>query len=308
MSRSLASESHPNRNEDAVLVDFEHGVAGVFDGMGGHSFGREASRAAAESVQRSLMTWNEVTDEDAEGTSVRGSLASLLRTAHRRVIDRGDELYRDWFLKLPPAERKKGFKAPQTTGVLALVHEHADGRRTVIVAHAGDSRAWRFGIDGSFEVLTPDHDLLSDAGERHRLEEKNGTALTDAAVARYRVALDEAAGEADMGDPLGRELFRNRNVVSSSLGTRTGTPTIDTVVAQLERGDTVLLTTDGIHGNLTASRMRELARQAGSADAFVELLTQEAFAAAHAAPSSYKEGEPMVRRHRDDMTAVAARI
>jgi serine/threonine protein phosphatase PrpC len=303
--RSVASDNHPNENEDAVLTDEEHGVAGVFDGMGGHLYGREASQAAVDAVERKLAGWDMDATVDANDlATARASLANLLDAAHRRVLDRGDELYRERYLKLPPDERGKKYLPPQTTGVIALLREGADGRKFVVVAHTGDSRAWLVRADGTLDQIMPDHDYLATDWARHELEEKFGVQLTESAVARYRTQLDEVPDESGMPDALGKFLFRARNVVTGSLGTRTGRPPVDTVVAEVRPGDIILLTSDGID-NLPVSRIRELAALASGPDELVEMLTREAHEVSAEAPRRFNETDPVVRARRDDITAVA---
>lgn len=307
--RTLASERHPNRNEDAALLDEDRHVAAVFDGMGGHAYGEDAAREAAGAVRRGLLAWEDITDEDAgDEQMLRASVTELLRSAHRRVVDLGDELYQERYLKTPEPERSKDYRAPETTAVIALVHRFKDGRRIVAVAHAGDSRAWVFRTDGTLEQLMPDHDCLGSADYRQVFEEKFGVDLTDAAVAEYRRQLDEADGEKQMSDELGRSLFRLRNAVTSSLGNRHRAPVIETTVAEVRPGDVLLLTSDGVHDNLKSSRMRELASQATNPEDLVAWLVGEAYAAAAQAPQKSAEGEPLPRAKRDDITALARRI
>ena len=55
---SLASETHPQRNEDSFFYDERQKALGVFDGMGGFAAGDEASRLAEKSVQDRIKTLN----------------------------------------------------------------------------------------------------------------------------------------------------------------------------------------------------------------------------------------------------------
>src|SRR5688572_17816568 len=102
--RSLPSERHPSFTEDAYLADEELGVYGVFDGLGGHFGGKEASAAAAKAVPAEIRrTWDEVGDDEADDT-IRPSLANVLRAANKAVISRGHEVYTDEYLKVPESE------------------------------------------------------------------------------------------------------------------------------------------------------------------------------------------------------------
>ena len=53
-------------NEDAFLLDEEHGLFAVADGMGGHAAGEVASKKALEAVRESILAgWPRL----ARGTS-----------------------------------------------------------------------------------------------------------------------------------------------------------------------------------------------------------------------------------------------
>lgn len=112
-------------NEDTVRVlRTETGVCAlVADGLGGHGGGQQASRLAAEVLERD---WN--------GSAEREHLAQILRQAHREIQA----------IQTPTCKMK-------TTAVVLAVNDH----RAAWV-HAGDSRLYRF-RNGMLDFQTRDH-------------------------------------------------------------------------------------------------------------------------------------------------------
>ena len=123
-------------NEDSLLVEAEHGLFAVADGMGGHAAGEVASHLAIEAVRASL----------AEGPQPDGDMPARLRSAiedaNRRIAEQ---------IEQQPECRGMG-----TTLVVAV----SDGPRCWI-AHIGDSRAYL--IRGEqITQLTADHSFVNE--------------------------------------------------------------------------------------------------------------------------------------------------
>ncbi|MEN6525478.1 MAG: PP2C family serine/threonine-protein phosphatase, partial [Candidatus Polarisedimenticolia bacterium] len=123
-------------NEDSVLIDVEHGVFAVADGMGGHAAGEVASSLAVETITQMLCRPRE------EGADLPDLLRRSIEEANRRIAARGEA---------NPECRHMG-----TTVVAAL----ADGARFCI-AHVGDSRAYLV-RDGELHQLTSDHSFVNE--------------------------------------------------------------------------------------------------------------------------------------------------
>jgi protein phosphatase len=146
----------------------------------------------------------------------------------------------------------------------------------------GDSRAYLFRT-GLLEVLTTDH-------TRSRYAIGTG----EAALQQERLA------DTDSLDILSDEdiaAFRERNVIGASLG-RSNEVCADVKHFDVERGDIIILTTDGIHDNLTTQEMQQVLVNARNAN-YAELLT-------HAAKE--RSRQPHLRAKKDDMTAVVVSI
>lgn len=129
-------------NEDSLLVDSEHGLFVVADGMGGHNAGEIASRLAVETVgnfvQRSTeeeeITWPYGVDPKLSLNANR--LVTAVMLANKRV----------W----KEADSRQDYTGMGTTIVAALVNN-----TDISFVSAGDSRAYRL-RDGEFRQMTID--------------------------------------------------------------------------------------------------------------------------------------------------------
>jgi len=130
-SQSLQG-ARPN-NEDRFVVDREHNVYLVADGMGGQERGEQASGLAAEIIPRVVQ--DRLASHDDAQTAMQRAMAE----ANQAIVDAG---------RTQPAGRRMG-----TTAVVAL-HQ----ANQVYVASLGDSRAYL--IRGTrVEQLTVDHSV-----------------------------------------------------------------------------------------------------------------------------------------------------
>ncbi|MDR2837469.1 MAG: protein phosphatase 2C domain-containing protein [Azonexus sp.] len=135
------------RNEDAVFINVDSGLAILADGMGGSNAGEVASNMAcallAERFARFLPTCDE---HNADGGSDPGFIcehvASEVAAVNRIIFD--------------TAEGDSRYLGMGTTVVLAWFYDNQ-----VAVAHVGDSRLYRL-RDEHFELLTKDHSVLQE--------------------------------------------------------------------------------------------------------------------------------------------------
>lgn len=157
----------PN-NEDRYVVDPEHRLFLVADGMGGQECGERASGLAAEIIPRVVQ------DRLAADPDPAGAVRRAFAEANSAVIEAG---------RAQTAGRRMG-----TTAVLAV--EQAG---QVYVAGLGDSRAYLVRA-GRVEQLTVDH-TVADALER------NGSLTPEQAKASpWRNCLYKFVGCVDMSD------------------------------------------------------------------------------------------------------------
>ena len=126
-----------NENEDAYgCFPDEAGRDQLFvvaDGMGGHVRGREASTTAVDAIQRTYF--------DAPERAVEARLAEAFERSNAQVHTLAES-------------NEMGEKMGTTGTALAL-----NGDRAVI-AHVGDSRAYRISEDGC-DLLTSDHTMVA---------------------------------------------------------------------------------------------------------------------------------------------------
>ena len=143
----IAADAHPgfqrDHNEDSfgTFTDPAGGCALIFvaDGVGGNSGGDLASQFTTKSL---LAQWKHFATGRTPGADetvrfFRGTLEDINRTVYGINADQGT------------------LSAPMGTTVVAL----ALLQDQIVVAHAGDSRAYRF-RGGGIECLTADHSLV----------------------------------------------------------------------------------------------------------------------------------------------------
>ena len=309
-ARSLPSEDHPSWNEDAFRIDEEHDLMVLCDGIGGHHGGREAANAAADAVVQTVMAWEDIDEDDPDVDLVISTgLANALNVANRRVTAVGKEL----FSKASKEERAV-WRSPGTTVVLVKLHRFKDGRLMAYVANAGDCRAYVLhGGTGELEQVTNDHDMLEDMDY---IERNYHVRLSPAEVSRLRAKMDTVQNEGELPDGLERDMFKMRNVITSSVSSSSGKMKIDSYRRELKMGDRIILTSDGVHDNLSSQKTDKdglpsiadiSARSASPEECAAELTAQ---AHDYADKNSYKgprkKGLPQLRAKRDDMTALVA--
>jgi protein phosphatase len=137
-----------SRNEDAIAHDAACGFAIVADGMGGYNAGEVASRMAIDAMSSALRTGLRQLREQPPG--LRANHSRQLRHLLTDAVQRANAAV------VEAARAHPQYRGMGTTLVAALFHR--DG---VILAHVGDSRAYRF-RHGRLEQLTRDHSLLQD--------------------------------------------------------------------------------------------------------------------------------------------------
>ena len=138
------SRSH---NEDSMRIDVEHGLFVVADGMGGHGHGDVASKVAAEAIVehmgRAFSRWDEGEGLDESGRrSIEAELEYSIHAAHRSVVGAVAD------------DQTLAGMGTTVVGMLA-------GTAAVVVAHVGDSRAYRF-RDDRLELMTEDHTWVNE--------------------------------------------------------------------------------------------------------------------------------------------------
>lgn len=169
-------------SEDACLSLPEQGVFAVFDGAGGVQNGRAASRMARDAFLKGRP--NEVKNAT--------QLARMMEAMNGAVQETGGI----------------------TTGIVAKVNKHANGRKYLSYASVGDSRLYVLHKNGQIELGT------SDEGFRNRVWNMLGMTKNDVESARWNMGVSDTE----------HICLQHRDV-------------------WLEDGDRVILCSDGISGD-----------------------------------------------------------
>ncbi|MCZ7535623.1 MAG: Stp1/IreP family PP2C-type Ser/Thr phosphatase [Acidimicrobiia bacterium] len=182
-----------DHNEDSYLLDDERSLFAVADGVGGHRGGEVASSTALEALRAGV----------ASGTA----LHEAAQSANSAVYD---------LAATDEALRGMGTTLTALTTI---------GGSTALLAHVGDSRAYRL-RDGAIERLTEDHSLVEELVREGRLTSEQA------------------------------DSHPQRNYITRALGLEPDVE-VDIVSVALHAGDRILLCSDGL---TTMVRERDIER------------------------------------------------
>lgn len=252
---SEASKNHPDRNEDSAFIDTEQELAAVFDGMGGGLDGKRASELAAKASSEKL---SEV-PEGADAKKWEAAIKEALETAQEEVIKLGNQLFfeqlDDPFIaatyrdhpqdKIQELIIEKGMSPAGTTASIVKMIERPDGGADLVFGHTGDSRIYVLKKNKELKRLTKDQGALEEAVQNGYITQEEANFI------------DQATSKEEIIKKLGPErgstlafLYKDlRRSVKSAIGLA-GTE-FQTGIEHLEPGDLAIVTSDGIHDNLT---------------------------------------------------------
>jgi serine/threonine protein phosphatase PrpC len=280
---TLASERHPERNEDTLIADQRRGLAAVFDGVGGSAAGEVASQLAATVVKEgwkqhlktqtreALTNFGPYTDLD-----VPDILQQLIVEAHEQIRSDG--------AKRSASQGRSIWSDDQATTVAlaVVVQQEEDKGYTLVHAHVGDSRIYLLREKDEFKRLTEDDSILTELVKNHELSETQAQRI------------DQAAQEDDLSD-IELACFQQRNGITQALGDSQSIQ-VHVAATPLLPGDRILLCTDGIHDNLTDAEIEDVLRKGKRTTAARRLVE-------HALQRS-QEDRTSLRAKADDMSAI----
>lgn len=237
---TIASELHPESNEDSLFVRKGEGFFGIFDGVGGEAAGDVASAEASKSILSKLETLEE-----------NFTLPEMREDLRKAVENANDHL-------LQLSSQHSELRGMGTTACIAKIVNGKQGERHVVVANIGDSRAYIVKPDGRMLQITLDDNILK------------RDALDEAWVLQKK--LNEVTSPTQL---TARELhfFENINRIDC-LGARR--VEVSTYTARMSPGDNLLLTTDGVSDNLTDSEMGDILASSDNTEQATEALTRAA--------------------------------
>jgi serine/threonine protein phosphatase PrpC len=228
--------SHPGRqradNEDAFGNFVDGRLFVIADGMGGHNAGAVASAMAVEAIETFFRSYH------AEPHQVWPYPVDRSLSLAANLLRVGIKVANDRIRTAAAADRAR---ARMGTTAVAM----AIGEEQLAIAHAGDSRAYRF-RGGSVTRLTRDHSVAEEMR-----------------AARPEMTDDELA------------TFAHRNVVTRSLGSKEDLePAV--YVGRVQHGDVFLLCSDGLWGVVPDGRMTTILRQSGDLETACQALVDAA--------------------------------
>lgn len=214
----------------------EKGVHGVLDGVSGESNGGGllASRIASGKMAE-IMSYMPA---DADAERARRSIEAAIQAAHQAV-----------------SEYKQGrpeLKQMATTAELVKTIDNGDGTFDVAYGHVGDSRIYV--LDGETKKLRVE--TLDDGVAKEAMDTGQ---ITREQYDQIMNAPDKKSLPPDL-----QFLYQYRNVVSNVIGMpgKEKIP-VATGILKLKKGDRMLMSSDGIHDNLTADQIEEIMLQGG---------------------------------------------
>lgn len=256
-------------NEDRSLVDKKNGIYAVFDGVGRNKGGELAAEIALKYIATAAREPRELSSLDEVSDFLHASLIG----ANQAILEQ---------------DRKAA-----TTAVVAHI-TNCENQSYASVAHVGDSRAYLM-RNGVLTMLTLDHNPV-----RTELVEVNGRAteqLKDRQAAfDQQTRLSNHTAYKDLSDD-DYQTVRLQHLIHSALGENTKVEA-DITHIKVYPGDSILLTTDGIHDNLTSSEIGLCMQQPPELDRALLLATS----------ARKRASEETDRSKPDDMTAVVINI
>ncbi|OGC64908.1 hypothetical protein A3J33_03720 [candidate division WWE3 bacterium RIFCSPLOWO2_02_FULL_53_10] len=259
---SISSEKHPERNEDAVLSDREHGVFGVFDGVGGHAAGETAARLASAVVQESL-----------KGEPTASSVETAILQANKAVFEK--------------AQEDPTLKGMAATASVVKIWQNPEGERKAYLGNVGDSRIYLYRGRELRQLTLDDNFFLALANKSPEETLKLQESLN-------RVSNEEDVHKLGLADR--DHYYRQTSRITQALGSERAQVKPRTAAIELQPGDRLLITSDGIHDNLTTAEMLGFLSASPSAEALMR-----------AAQTRSRQTEH-IRHKQDDMTAVLIEI
>lgn len=239
-SFSLANERHPETNEDSYFSDDKHKTYGVFDGVGGSEGGSYASKFVANIVQHYSNFQESKNPENIEDT--KNYFCEVLKYAHDRLI-----LAR---------EKYPQFQEMDTTAAIVKILKTESGA-VALAFSTGDSRVYSFRSNRKPPLILH---TLDDGVIKQKYMSAPGAREDTAEAAREKAMKAQEYFDhlrQAPTNPVEADLFERRNLISNSIGILRDVRDVEVSIIDVQDGDILLLTTDGIHDPLTKQEISD---------------------------------------------------
>jgi PPM family protein phosphatase len=233
------ADRHPDRNEDAVLVDDDQRIYGCFDGLSRPPHGEVAAEAARKTFDD---YWTD--NEPATLKEGREKMKAAFDLANQGVHEAAGER----------------FFGVATTASVMKIFQVSEGKSYGVIGNIGDSRIYHMGAGAGLKRLTIDDITVTIVVDQK--EE-----LLD--------HFDDAVAEGSLSDRE-EELRKNRHTLYQSLGMSDFKPSARVFCVPFMPGDQVLIATDGVHDNLTRAEIETVLQGAGTAETKAAELVRQA--------------------------------
>jgi serine/threonine protein phosphatase PrpC len=297
--KSTPSGTHPDRNEDAYWSARNGMAHAVIDGMGGSRrvvAGKEVGGEHAAAGLRAVL------DERLQDLPPNLSVTAARELLSAVVLEGGERVFREVNAsgQIPPEQIPSGKTAEDVMAaavMTALIL--CEGGRRAVISQNGDTRCYLYS-DNELILLTEDQDLI-------RLDMNEGK-LTEEQAEKIGDEMDTFTGF-DIGkmDPGARPYFIQRNLVFGQIGDEADPQAPVFTTIQLRPGDMLLLTSDGVHANLTTDEIASSMQSIDPAAALVD--RSDARSSGRSLPDpNNPDTQYNYRAHQDDTTALVIKV
>lgn len=275
-----AHEEHSERNEDYGLTDPENRLAVICDGVGYVTGASQAARTAARTVRARWRQMLARLAEDSTQVGVQNQTFDLEATL-RQLLEEANKAVLALDARLAKHAKGNDKKHALTTIALALLLPRSDGY-LLGYAHVGDSRVYLLRQKEALQRLTADDGYFEWKIGKGELNEEDAWRIEQTSFA-------EQLSEQDS------EHFDKRNGITQSLGEEDIALHVGQI--SIRSGDCVLLSTDGIHDNLTDVEIEETVRKSMSTTTAKTLLNRTV-------ERSHQDEAVCLRAKKDDMSII----
>jgi len=298
-SKSIPSRLHPERDEDLAWSAANGLAHAVIDGMGSARRRTPTGEIGGEHAARMI---GQVLDARLQNLPANLTVPAARELLTAVVREAGERVFREVNAsgQIPPEEIPPGKTAGDVLAAAVMTAAIlCEGGRRAVISQNGDTRGYLYS-NHELLLLTEDQDAVGSDLEQQ--------VLTPDQAYTVEETIDNFDGR-DLGamDPLVRRYYAQRFLVFGQLGDALPVPAPALTVIQLRPHDLLLLTSDGVHDNLTRREIADGLQLIDPAAALVD--RADARSTERALPDAADLTQPYnYRAHQDDITAIVIKI